>query len=178
MFLCSSAAGRVSARRPIYFLCFAKESSQRKATPPSASLRFAAGNLRCSQPLGVAQTRPAGSNSARPLIQRLLRSSAQPEGDRGIHAPSLRSARVVSLSCSCFRFGAGAVKSFKSEVKWTISSPLLFTSDRYQYVAHPSTQPIFASLPRWAVHIAAACLTRDKRLMVRARSCSAVFNCF
>ena len=88
------AACRVSPRRAIYFLCFAKESSQRKATPLSSSLRYAAGNLRCSQPLGVAQTRPAGSNSARPLIQRLLRSSAQTEGGWESYAPSLRSARV------------------------------------------------------------------------------------
>ena len=37
------------ARRRSHFLCLAKESNQRKATPLAASLRFAAGNLRCSR---------------------------------------------------------------------------------------------------------------------------------
>ncbi|GEM_PF-1245492 len=38
------------ARRRSHFLCLAKESNQRKATPLAATLRFAAGNLRCSRP--------------------------------------------------------------------------------------------------------------------------------
>jgi len=57
--------GRVSPRRATYFLCFAKESKQRKATPLSASLRFAAGNLRCSRFAGSAEL--ASLKQLRPL---------------------------------------------------------------------------------------------------------------
>ena len=42
------AAGRVSPRRARYFSCTAKKSTQKKAAPLTASLRFAAGNLWCS----------------------------------------------------------------------------------------------------------------------------------
>ena len=87
MCVLTGAVGRVSPRRATYFLLRRQEKvSKEKATLLSASLRFATGNLRCSQPLGVAQTRPTGSNSARPLIQRLLRSSAQPEGEGATRA--------------------------------------------------------------------------------------------
>jgi hypothetical protein len=103
MCVLTGAVGRVSPRRATYFLLRRQEKvSKEKATLLSASLRFATGNLRCSQPLGVAQTRLTGSNSARPLIQRLLRSSAQPEGEGASHAPSLRSARGVSLGLGIF----------------------------------------------------------------------------
>ena len=57
--------GRVSPRQATYFLCFAKESKQRKATPLSASLRFAAGNLRCSRFAGSAEL--ASLKQLRPL---------------------------------------------------------------------------------------------------------------
>ena len=53
--LCLGFRSRVSPRRATYFLCFAKESKQRKATPLSASLRFATGNLRCSRFAGSAE---------------------------------------------------------------------------------------------------------------------------
>ena len=50
--------GRVSLRRATYFsLLRQKKVGKRKATLLSASLRFAAGNLRCSIPAGVRRTR-------------------------------------------------------------------------------------------------------------------------
>ena len=48
-------AGRVSARRPIYFLLLRqKKVAQEKATQVRVSLRCAKGNLRCSQQAGAA----------------------------------------------------------------------------------------------------------------------------
>ena len=48
----------VSSRRPTHFLSLRrKKVSKERATPLSASLRFAAGNLRCSQNGGDTQTR-------------------------------------------------------------------------------------------------------------------------
>ncbi len=65
-----------------HFLCFAKESKQRKATPavcdPFASLR---GTLRYSLQAGSAQTRLRLKQRAA-LIRLKLRSSAQTEGAR------------------------------------------------------------------------------------------------
>ena len=60
---CGAGAGN-SPRRASHFLCFAKESNQRKATPLCASLRFATGNLRCSPFAGSAQTRFAQTRAA------------------------------------------------------------------------------------------------------------------
>ncbi|VTU20420.1 hypothetical protein RA8CHR_02128 [Variovorax sp. RA8] len=77
-----------SPRRASHFLCLAKESNQRKATPLRASLRFATGNLRCSLFAGSAQTRCAQTRAA--LIREKLRSSARAEGIWD--GPSLRSA--------------------------------------------------------------------------------------
>ena len=51
-------AGRVSARRPIYFLLLRqKKVAQEKATQVRVSLRCAKGNLRCSRRAGSLQTR-------------------------------------------------------------------------------------------------------------------------
>ncbi|PNG46918.1 hypothetical protein WDL1CHR_05235 [Variovorax sp. WDL1] len=77
-----------SPRRASHFLCLAKESNQRKATPLRATLRFATGNLRCSLFAGSAQTRFAQTRAA--LIREKLRSSARAEGIWD--GPSLRSA--------------------------------------------------------------------------------------
>ena len=60
------------------FFVSPKKVSQRKATPLCASLRFAAGNLRCSLFAGSAQTRFAQTCAA--LIREKLRSSAHTEG--------------------------------------------------------------------------------------------------
>ncbi len=57
--------GRVSARRPTYFsLLRQRKVGKRKATLLSASLRFAAGNLRCSTPAGGRRTRFAQTAAA------------------------------------------------------------------------------------------------------------------
>ncbi len=61
--------GRVSPRRATYFsLLRQRNVDKRKATLLSASLRFAAGNLRCSIPAGVRRTRSTAfrSNSCGP----------------------------------------------------------------------------------------------------------------
>ena len=47
-----------------HFLCFAKESKQRKATRLSWSLRFATGNLRCAPKAGVRPNSPSAQTSA------------------------------------------------------------------------------------------------------------------
>jgi hypothetical protein len=54
----SFVAGRVSARRPTHFLLLRQEKvSKEKATRVRVSLRYAKGNLRCSQQAGGSQTR-------------------------------------------------------------------------------------------------------------------------
>ena len=60
------------------FLFRQRKVSKKKATPLSATLRFAAGNLRCSLFAGSAQTRFAQTCAA--LIREKLRSSAHTEG--------------------------------------------------------------------------------------------------
>ncbi|TAJ66515.1 MAG: hypothetical protein EPO53_05465, partial [Variovorax sp.] len=59
----AEGVGRVSPRRATYFSCLAKKSKQKKATPLSVSLRFAAGNLRCSEKAGVRRTRSTSLRS-------------------------------------------------------------------------------------------------------------------
>ncbi len=57
--------GRVSPRRASYFLLLRqKKVAKEKATLLPASLRFAAGNLRCSTPAGVHRTRFAQTAAA------------------------------------------------------------------------------------------------------------------
>src|ERR1035437_3318626 len=74
------------ARLRTHFSCFAKKSKQKKATPLSASLRFAAGNLRCSQNGGDTQTRFAQTRVS--LIPVLLRCSAHTEGEVRMQSPT------------------------------------------------------------------------------------------
>ncbi|MET3379708.1 hypothetical protein SAMN05443580_104387 [Variovorax sp. OV084] len=63
--LCFVFRGRVSPRRATYFLLLRqKKVSKEKATLLSASLRFAAGNLRCSTPEGGRRTRFAQTAAA------------------------------------------------------------------------------------------------------------------
>jgi len=67
-----------SPRRASHFLCFAKESNQRKATLLCAPLRFATGTLRCSRQAGAAEL--ASLRQLRLFSRLPLRSSAPPEG--------------------------------------------------------------------------------------------------
>ena len=69
-------------RRGTFFSCVAKKRRQKKATPLSASLRFASGNLRCSRPAGSRSNslRCASLRQSRALIRWPLRSSAHTEG--------------------------------------------------------------------------------------------------
>ena len=72
-------------RRGTFFSCVAKKRRQKKATPLSASLRFASGNLRCSRPAGSRSNslRCASLRQSRALIRWPLRSSAHREGNPG-----------------------------------------------------------------------------------------------
>ena len=94
---CSPAegGGRVSPWRATYFLLLRqKKVSKEKATLLSASLRFAAGNLRCSTPEGGRRTRFAQTAAALiPPTSALLGAARR---DRS--APSLRSAFLNSLN--------------------------------------------------------------------------------
>ncbi len=74
------AGAGASSPQPSHFLLLRqKKVTKEKATPLAATLRFAAGNLRCSLFAGSAQTR-LRLKHARPFIREKLRSSAQPEG--------------------------------------------------------------------------------------------------
>ena len=70
------------ARRRTFFSCVAKKRRQKKATPLSASLRFASGNLRCSRPAGSRSNslRCAALRQSRAQIRWPLCSSAHTEG--------------------------------------------------------------------------------------------------
>ncbi|VTU36611.1 hypothetical protein RA8CHR_05523 [Variovorax sp. RA8] len=74
------AGAGASSRQPSHFLLLRqKKVTKEKATPLAATLRFAAGNLRCSLFAGAAQTR-LRLKHARPFFREKLRSSARPEG--------------------------------------------------------------------------------------------------
>jgi hypothetical protein len=79
-FRVARVACRVSPRQATFFsLRRQRKEGKRKATPLSASLRFASGNLRCSQNGGDTQTRFAQTRVS--LIPVLLRCSAHTEGE-------------------------------------------------------------------------------------------------
>ncbi len=64
----AEAAGRVSPRRARHFsLSRQRKVPQRKATRLAASLRFAAGNLRCSRPAGSCSNSPSAQTVASPF---------------------------------------------------------------------------------------------------------------
>jgi hypothetical protein len=87
--------GRVSPRRASYFLLLRqKKVAKEKATLLSVSLRFAAGNLRCSAPAGVRRTRFAQTAAALISPPPALLGTARREW--GSHGPSLRSAPEYS----------------------------------------------------------------------------------
>ena len=91
-----AGAGLSPRRAPHFLLLRQKKVSKEKATPLSASLRFASGNLRCSRPAGSRSNslRCASLRQSRALIRWPLRSSAHTEGMGSKHplGPSLRSA--------------------------------------------------------------------------------------
>ena len=77
-----AGAGECARRRSNFLLLRQKKVSKEKATPLSASLRFASGNLRCSRPAGSRSNslRCASLRQSRALIRWPLRSSAHSEG--------------------------------------------------------------------------------------------------
>ena len=76
----------MSPRRASHFLCLAKESNQRKATPLRVTLRFATGNLRCSLQAGSAQTRFAQTRAALHPPEAALLGARRGEVGRAIAA--------------------------------------------------------------------------------------------
>ena len=78
----SAGAGECARRRSNFLLLRQKKVTKEKATPLSASLRFASGNLRCSRPAGSRSNslRCASLRQSRALIRWPLRSSAHTEG--------------------------------------------------------------------------------------------------
>jgi len=99
--------GRVSARRPSYFLLLRqKKVAKEKATLLSASLRFAAGNLRCLTTAGVRRTRFAQTAAALiPPTSALLGAARRAWKP---NTPSLRSARTAQPRSGCAAWGPSA----------------------------------------------------------------------
>jgi hypothetical protein len=88
------AGAGASSRQPSHFLLLRqKKVTKEKATPVAATLRFAAGNLRCSLFAGSAQTR-LRLKHARPFVREKLRSSARPQG---IWSPTRRGASLCGV---------------------------------------------------------------------------------
>ena len=90
-------------RRSGFLLLRQKKVTKEKATLQAASLRFAAGKLRCSRPAGSRSNslRFTALRQSRALIRWPLRSSAHPEGNPGCghpHGPSLRCAALGPIS--------------------------------------------------------------------------------
>ena len=77
-----AGAGECARRRSNFLLLRQKKVTKEKATPLSASLRFASGNLRCSRPAGSRSNslRCASLRQSRALIRWPLCSSAHTEG--------------------------------------------------------------------------------------------------
>ena len=93
------AGAGLSPRRATHFLLLRqKKVSKEKATPLSASLRFASGNLRCSRPAGSRSNslRCASLRQSRALIRWPLRSSAHTEG-RGSQNSRTATRAIASL---------------------------------------------------------------------------------
>ena len=93
------ARAGLSPRRATHFLLLRqKKVSKEKATPLSASLRFASGNLRCSRPAGSRSNslRCASLKQSRALIRWPLCSSAHTEG-RGSQNSRTATRAIASL---------------------------------------------------------------------------------
>ena len=98
------AVGRVSPRRASHFLLSRQEKvTKEKATPLSVSLRFAAGNLRCSEKAGVRRTRCTSfrSDSCGPYP---AFSCAPRHSQRGLG--STRHGASLCGECACIGLGS------------------------------------------------------------------------
>ena len=92
------------ARHATHFFCVAKKSKQKKATLAPASLRFAAGSLRCSVQPGSKTTR-LRLKQVFALIRLDLRSSAHPQGPIGSgdkHQNQIQYQQVLAMASTCF----------------------------------------------------------------------------
>ena len=113
----SAEAGVCARRRSNFLLRRQEKVTKEKATLHAASLRFAAGNLRCSRPAGSRSNslHCVALKQSRALIRWPLRSSAHPEGNPRIGHPraiaSLRCARPSLRSAWRLRPRDGAERS-------------------------------------------------------------------
>ncbi|MBB5205125.1 hypothetical protein HNQ51_002444 [Inhella inkyongensis] len=107
----------IPARRPGYFLCFAKESNQRKATPMRSPLASPRGPLRCSRARAGAE-RTALASSLRlngraesVLEARCARALARCASRQRIGDPGKRSDLSQSGLFGCWLFGGPPMPS-------------------------------------------------------------------
>ena len=82
-----------SPRRATHFSCLAKKSKQKKATPLSATLRFATGNLRCSRSRPAAELAAFTSFTALKQLRQVRPRSACLRTRGRLHCAPRRSQR-------------------------------------------------------------------------------------
>ncbi|RIX80943.1 hypothetical protein D3H34_11720 [Acidovorax cavernicola] len=113
---CFVSRGRVSPRRATYFLLLRqKKVSKEKATPLSASLRFATGNLRCSHFAGSRRTRFAQTAASPDPRNAALLGAARGEG-RGRPIAALGPRRAFALLGPGFRGESARPSEAKARV--------------------------------------------------------------
>ena len=117
------------ARRRTFFSCVAKKRRQKKATPLSASLRCASGNLRCSVPAGGCGTRFAQTV----LADRAVRGNLPPPALLG-PAPRGWGRSPAGLCCAWpAGAGAGAQSDFMNEIGlWRTVGERSVLSNKYR----------------------------------------------
>ncbi len=96
---CGAPTSRVSARRPTYFsLLRQRNLRKRKATRWSGTLRFAAGNLRCSTKAGSRSNSPSAQTIASPdPLLPALRGPARRVGETNTNADPGRRGRALRV---------------------------------------------------------------------------------
>ena len=114
-----AGAGVCARRRSNFLLSRQEKVTKEKATLHAASLRFAAGNLRCSRPAGSRSNslHCVALRQSRALIRWPLRSSAHPEGNPRPDIPSGHCFARPSLR-SAWRLRPGGVGRAKRRPVW------------------------------------------------------------
>jgi hypothetical protein len=153
-----ASRGRDSARRRTHFLLLRqKKVSKEKATPLSASLRFAAGNLRCSRFAGSRRTRFAQTAASPDPRNTPLLGAARGEGDTRGHRvarPPLRALRA----CSWLNQGQGRAGQGRGATVFLLS-----------VMAVP--RPSAAMARRFPIPNPSGCAEERSVSRIRARSC-------
>ena len=152
--------GRVSPRQATYFLLLRqKKVSKEKATPLSASLRFASGNLRCSRFAGSRRTRFAQTAASPDPRNTPLLGAARGAKANG---PSLRSAFGTRRAVAALGQGESNSRSH-SHSRQATYQPLQARSACSGLVAERSNGP---SVPH-----PSGCAEERSVSRIRARSC-------